>query len=328
MDRFKKIRAYHTGVLLAITDWITLFPFLAYLKWKTTRSVRLEYAGDKEQIKRDIRHGAIFITNHRDICLDAAFLSVLLRCRYNIRPYIGIGNNLFGKWWIEPLARLNRVFVVIRGGKPHELRENAQLLSDYINHLRARHKSIWIAQREGRAKDSNDLTQPSVLKMFTLGTEDFISQLKALNICPVSISYEYDPCDYLKAAEMQLRRDNPHWHKTKRDDLKSMSTGIWGQKGRVVFRMTPSINPELDAIAAKTSQLHEQAQLVAEVIDRHIHAAYEIFERGEAFDQYIESRIALIDIPNKDENFLREKLYEMYNYPVLNHKKALANNQQ
>ena len=159
---------------------------------------------------------------------------------------------------------------------------------------------------------------------------DFYKAIKDLNICPVSISYEYDPCDYLKAREMQLKRDNPRWRKTKRDDVESMATGIHGRKGRVVYRLTPSINPEIDVMLAahpeyRTQPHSEQAQHICDIIDRHIHMGYEIFDRGTDFEAYIESRIALIDIPNKDEAFLREKLYEMYNNPVINHQKAVEN---
>ena len=226
MDKYKKIRAYHTEGLQAVFDWVTVLPFLMHISRKTTTSVELAYLGDRKRIEQDIRHGAFFMTNHRDICMDSAWLSERLRKRYFIRPYIGIGNNLFGKWWIEPLVRTLRCFVVIRNVSPREQLANSQLLSEYIQMLRRKGKSIWLAQRQGRAKDGNDLTQPGVLKMLTLGTEDFFEAVKLLNICPVSINYEYDPCDYLKAREMQLVRDNPAWRKSRRDDLISMQVGI------------------------------------------------------------------------------------------------------
>ena len=240
---------------------------------------------------------------------------------------MGVGNNLFAKPWIEHLMRFMRCFVVKRGAGAHAQLENAKQLSAYIRMLRSQGHSIWLAQREGRAKDSNDLTQASVLHMLTLGDDDFFENVKALNICPVSITYEFDPCDYLKAAEMQLKRDNPKWRKSKRDDVKSMQTGIRGEKGRVVYRLTPSINPEIEALLAaepewRTAPIHDQLQRVCDIIDRHIHQGYEIFDRGTEFDAYIESRLAMIDIPNKDEAFLRDKLYEMYNNPVINYKKA------
>ena len=327
MDKYKDIRAYRVGWILAITDFFMAFPLLKIWALRTTKGIRLEYLGDRKQIEKDIRHGAFFMTNHRDIILDAAWLSFRLRMRYFIRPFMGVGNNLFAKPWIEHLMRFLRCFVVKRGAGAHAQLENAKQLSAYIRMLRSQGHSIWLAQREGRAKDSNDLTQASVLHMLTLGDDDFFENVKALNICPVSITYEFDPCDYLKAAEMQLKRDNPKWRKSKRDDVKSMQTGIRGEKGRVVYRLTPSINPEIEALLAnepewRTAPIHDQLQRVCDIIDRHIHQGYEIFDRGTEFDAYIESRLAMIDIPNKDEAFLRDKLYEMYNNPVINYKKA------
>ena len=329
-SKFKKIRAYHTGFILPLVDFLILWPILLIMRRKTATSLDLRFLGDKKAIEQDIRRGAFFMTNHRDICMDNAWLTYLLRTRYFIHPYFGIGNNLFGKWWIEHVVRFLRGFVVIRNGGFRDQRENAITLSEYIRHLRKRHKSIWLAQREGRAKDGNDVTQPGVLKMLTFEAEDFFESIKELNICPVSISYEFDPCDYLKAREMQLKRDNPKWKKSRKDDLVSMKVGIDGQKGRIVYRLTPSINHDIDEALAAHPELrelsrNEQIQFVCQLIDRHIHLGYEIYERGEAFDQYIESRLQLIHLSNKDTDYLRERLYEMYNYPVLNYNKAKNN---
>ncbi len=326
-DNFKDIRAYRVGWLLTICDFLFAFPLLWIWALRTTKGIKLDYMGDRKQIEKDIKHGAFFMTNHRDIVLDSAWLSLLLRCKYFIRPFIGIGNNLFAYKWIEVLVRFNRCFVVKRGAGAHAQMENSKQLSAYIRSLREEGKSIWLAQREGRAKDSNDLTQPSVLHMLTLGDEDFFKNVKALNICPVSITYEYDPCDYLKAAEMQLKRDNPKWKKRAKDDVLSMKTGIRGYKGHVIYRLTPSINPEIDAMLAahpeyREAPIHDQLQHVCDIIDRHIHRGYEIYEHGTDFDAYIESRLAMIDIPNKDEAFLRTKLYEMYNNPKINYEKS------
>ena len=216
MDKFRDIRAYHTAGLVYVTDYLFVLPFLHRLVRKQTKGLKLDYLQlpgktpkeSRKAIEHDIRHGAFYMSNHRDIVMDAAFLGRLIIPRYCQHPYIGIGNNLFGKWWIEPLCRHLRTFVVKRNGTPRELMQSSQLLSEYILHLRKKHKSIWMAQREGRAKDSNDRTQPSVLKMLTLSAEtnsEVIDQLKVLNICPVSLNYEYDPCDYLKAQEFQLK---------------------------------------------------------------------------------------------------------------------------
>lgn len=328
MDKFKHIRAYRVGWLLPLIDFLVLYPLLLVMKRKTACALQLKYYGDKKLIEKDIRNGGFFMTNHRDICMDAAWLTFLLRTRYFIHPFFGIGNNLFGKWWIEHVVRTLRAFVVIRNGGFREQIENATTLSEYMRHLRRRKKSIWLAQREGRAKDSNDVTQPGVLKMLTIDAEDFFESIKELNICPVSISYEYDPCDYLKAREMQLKRDNPNWKKSRKDDLVSMQVGINGYKGKIVYCMTPSINHDIDKALEEHPDLkqmsrNDQIQFVCKIIDRHIHAAYEIYERGETFEKYIEEQISKIHLSNKDTDFLREKLYEMYNNPVKNHAIAI-----
>ncbi len=328
MDKFKHIRAYRVGWILPLVDFLIIYPILMRIKKKTASSLELQYLGDRKQIEKDIKHGAFFMTNHRDICMDSAWLTCLLRTKYFIHPYIGIGNNLFGKWWIEHVVRTLRAFVVIRNGGFREQVQNATTLSQYIRHLRRKGKSIWLAQREGRAKDGNDVTQPGVLKMLNIDAENFFEGVKELNICPVSISYEYDPCDYLKAREMQLKRDNPNWRKSRKDDLVSMSVGINGYKGKMVYRLTPSINREIDEALAQNPELmnlsrNEQIQLVCQIIDRHIHLGYEMYERGEKFDQYIEEQLSKIHLSNKDEEFLREKLYEMYDNQVKNYEKAV-----
>jgi hypothetical protein len=330
MDKFRHIRAYRTGWILPVVDFLIIYPILLIMKRKTTQGIQLHYHGDKQQIQQDIRHGAFFMTNHRDIVMDAAWLTYLLRTRYFIHPYFGIGNNLFGKWWIEHVVRFLRAFVVIRNGGFRDQVNNATTLSQYIRHLRKRHKSIWLAQREGRAKDGNDVTQAGVLKMLTIDAENFFESVKELNICPVSISYEYDPCDYLKAREMQLKRDNPTWKKSRKDDLVSMQVGINGQKGRIVYRLTPSINHDIDQLLALHPEMldksrNEQIQCVCQIIDQHIHAAYEIYPRGKEFDAYIDSRLQMIHLSNKDESYLRERLYEMYNNPVKNYQLAKNN---
>lgn len=326
MSKYKDIRAWRIGPARILADILFHWPYLAKLAHDTASSLTLDYTTDQQYVvEKDLHHGAFFMTNHRDIVMDSAWLSYLVERKYGIRPFIGIGNNLFGKKWIEPFVRLNRAFVVIRDGSPRELLQRSKTLSEYIHHLRAEHKSIWLAQREGRAKDGNDLTQPAVLKMLAMGSDKpFLDAICDLNICPVCINYEYDPCDYLKAREMQLKRDNPEWKKTKEDDLESMATGIKGWKGKVVFRMTPSINHWINAYRIELSDMtrNEQIEAVAQRIDKQIHANYEIYERGTDFETYLQQQCDKIDLPNKDEQFLMDKLREMYNNPIRNYEKS------
>ena len=174
----------------------------------------------------------IFLSNHRDIVLDSAFLDVLLvKAGYPTTVEIGIGDNLLIYPWIKCLVRMNKAFTVRRGLTAHEMMRSSQLMSRYIHYAVTQKKeNIWIAQREGRAKDSSDHTQDAVLKMLAMGGE-----LRELNICPLTISYEFDPCDYLKAQEFQQKRDNPAFKKSRQDDLDNMKTGIFGYKGRVHY---------------------------------------------------------------------------------------------
>ena len=334
-DPFKDIRAYRTGWLLTIWDFLIAFPTLWLLSKRTTTGLKLDYLGDRKLIEQDIKHGAFFMSNHRDIVMDAAWLSMLLRFRYFIRPFIGIGNNLFAHKWIEIFVRFNRCFVVKRGAGIHAQLENAKQLSAYIHYLREHGKSIWLAQREGRAKDSNDRTQAAVLHMLTIDfeqqnrpIEEFFDYVKELNICPVSINYEYDPCDYLKAREMQLKRDNPKWRKRAKDDVESMVTGIRGEKWRVVYRLTPSIKHDIDRMLERFPYyrglpIKDQIEHLCYIIDRHIFQGYEMYNRGTEFDAYLESRLTKIELSDTDEAFLRERLKEMYMNPVINHKDSL-----
>ena len=127
--------------------------------------------------------------------------------------------------------RVNKSFVVRRDLTGRQMLESSKILSTYIRQeVHDKNLSVWIAQREGRSKDNSDLTQSSLVKMLAMGgpSRDLIQNIRDLHVVPVAISYEYDPCDYLKAAEFQLKRDNPEWKKSKEDDIKSMVTGLRG----------------------------------------------------------------------------------------------------
>ncbi|MCQ2346162.1 MAG: 1-acyl-sn-glycerol-3-phosphate acyltransferase [Paludibacteraceae bacterium] len=319
MKEINRIRAVKNGALLCITDRIIVLPVLRRMVRKTADG--LELLGTENISPKE---GHLFLTNHRDIVLDSSWLTLLLREKWNIRPYIGIGNNLFGKWWIEPFVRFNRCFVVIRDGNPKDRITHATILGQYIRNRISERHSVWLAEREGRSKDGNDLCQPAVLKMLTMGEDNLLDAIKALNICPVSISYEFDPCDYLKAREMQLKRDNPEWKKSKEDDLLSMRTGIYGKKGHVVFHLTPSINTWIDEHIDSLRQMPRNNQLaaIAQRIDFQIHSNYHIFERNESFDRYLRQQIDKISVPDKDNDFLLEQMKNMYLNPVINYEKS------
>lgn len=289
-----------------------------------------------------------YISNHRDIVLDASILCILhLNAGYDTCE-ICLGDNLLAQPWISDLVRVNKGIIVKRGVGTRQQYEVSKQLSDYIHFaIDEKKQSVWIAQREGRAKNSDDKTQLSVLKMLTLGGEGngFLENILKLNITPVSLSYEFDPCDYLKAEEFQLKRDNPEYKKTAEADLKNMETGILGYKGNIHFQIAPSINPLLSQID-KSADKNEQVSQVAALIDKVIYLNYRFYPvnyvaydklwgddnrfkdkytetEAREVDNYFQQQLAKIDIPDKDVPFLTEKLLEMYAYPVKNYLNAI-----
>ena len=296
-----------------------------------------------------ITRPALFVSNHRDIVMDSALMDLVLFRAGLDSVEIGIGDNLLAAPWIRTLVRINKSFIVQRGLPVREMPKAFLELSGYIRHaITKKQTGVWIAQREGRAKDSDDRTQESILKMFALsGTKSFIENLKELNICPATISYEYDPCDYLKAKEFQQKRDNANFKKSPQDDLLNMKTGIMGDKGHVHFTFTPSINSELEQIEASIDNRKEQIEEIVKLIDKRIHSNYIIYpinkvaydellnttrftpevspeERSEV-ESYLEQQLNKIDLPNKDYDFLRHKLLEMYANPLINYLAATQN---
>ncbi|MDD3490687.1 MAG: 1-acyl-sn-glycerol-3-phosphate acyltransferase, partial [Paludibacter sp.] len=210
-----------------------IYPFLQYIEANLTKGIELQLPENFDTTK-----SYLYISNHRDIILDSALLCAKLIEKGMDTVEIAIGDNLLVFPWIEELVRVNKSFIVKRGLSPRQILESSKKLSSYIRlTINEKQQSIWIAQREGRAKDSNDRTQESLLKMMNMsGNGSIAENLAELNICPLSISYEYDPCDYLKAREFQQKRDNPAHKKSPQDDLINMQTGVMGFKGRVVYR--------------------------------------------------------------------------------------------
>lgn len=283
-----------------------------------------------------------YISNHRDIILDSGFLSILLVDQGMDTVEIAIGDNLLIYPWIKKLVRVNKSFIVQRALTMRQMLEASTRMSRYMHYTIAeKNQSIWIAQREGRAKDSNDRTQDSVLKMLAMGGEgDLIDRLKEMNIAPLAISYEYDPCDFLKAREFQLKRDIEGYKKTTQDDLINMQTGLFGYKGKVHFQVASCINDELEQIDRSLPK-PELFAAISACIDQRIYRNYRMYpgnyvaydwlnetteftgiysqEEKQQFVGYIEQQLGKIEIPNKDEAFLREKLLLMYANPLINH---------
>ncbi len=250
-----------------------MFPFLEMLAKTTTSGITL---GGVKHLNPGRSY--TFITNHRDIVLDASFLNLAFLRRDLPTSEVAIGDNLLIFPWISDLVRLNKSFIVKRNTGLREGLLAAKKLSAYIHHcILEKNESVWIAQREGRAKDSSDHTQESLVKMLSIGGEgSFMEKLKEINLMPVAISYEYDPNDYLKAREFLMRRRNPDFKKSQRDDLFSMETGLLQFKGKVHFQLTPRINSKLDQIG-NFGDINTAARYVVKIIDQAIHRSYLIY---------------------------------------------------
>lgn len=288
-----------------------------------------------------------YVSNHRDIILDSGFLSILLVEQGMDTVEIAIGDNLLVYPWIKKFVRVNKSFIVQRALTMKQMLESSARMSRYMHYtIKQKNQSIWIAQREGRAKDSNDRTQDSVLKMLAMGGEgDIVDRLMEMNIAPLAISYEYDPCDYLKAQEFQLKRDVDGYKKTMQDDLRNMETGLYGYKGKVHFQAAPCINDALEKMDRSLAR-QELFARISSLIDERIHRNYRIYpgnyvahdlltgttefsthytlEEKEKFENYLVSQLDKIVIPDKDTTFLRGKMLLMYANPLINY---LATNQ-
>lgn len=317
------------------------YDFLNGLLKKTSAGIDM----DRAAIDKKKRY--TFVSNHRDIVLDSAFLDkLLIDAGFDTTCEIAIGDNLLSLPWVKDLVRVNKSFIVRRGLSPRETLAASRTLSEYMHFvINEKNDNIWIAQREGRAKDSHDRTQPAILKMMAMGGQgSVVERLAGLHIVPLSISYEYDPCDFLKAAEFQLKRDVEGWKKSAHDDVVSMQTGIMGYKGRIHYHCSPCIDDYLYGEAAGLPKT-DVFDAVAAHIDKEIHRNYCLFpinyvaldmlggtalhndkytlEDKAVFEQYFAGQMAKIDIPNKDESFLYERMLKMYANPAVNYLSAI-----
>ena len=297
----------------------------------------------------DMEKRYTFVSNHRDIVLDSALLDVLLvdaGCKTTCE--IAIGDNLLSLPWVKDLVRINKSFIVERSVSLRQMLLSSKRLSDYMHLVIAqKHDNVWIAQREGRAKDSNDRTQESIIKMMVMGGEgSLVERLKGLHIVPLAISYEYDPCDFLKAQEFQLKRDISDWKKGPMDDVVSMQTGIMGYKGHIHYDAAPCIDAWLDTLDPDMPKA-DFFKAVATHIDEEVFRRYRLYpsnyvaldelegttahadrytaEQKAQFDGYIAQQMAKIQLPDKDEAFLRERLLTMYANPARNQEQLLKN---
>jgi 1-acyl-sn-glycerol-3-phosphate acyltransferase len=279
----------------------------------------------------------LFISNHRDILLDTTLLNAALFQNGHLMTASAIGDNLVQKSFIKTLARLNRNFLVLRGLSPREMLQSSKLLSEYMGQLLLHeNRSVWIAQREGRTKDGNDETNPGVLKMIGMASDeaDVMQYFKKLKIVPVSISYEYDPTDVLKMPQLLAEANNEVYIKSKNEDLNTILSGVMGQKKRIHLHIGKVLDTEIDQIVAENDSSNKQIQALAQKIDDAVLSnyklwptnfiAYDIVHKSSTyshlytesekslFERRLEMRIGL-DNPIALEGFLA-----MYANPVVN----------
>ncbi|WP_158967879.1 1-acyl-sn-glycerol-3-phosphate acyltransferase [Paraglaciecola sp. L3A3] len=235
----------------------------------------------------DLSQACLFISNHRDIALDPAFVNWALHVNGQDTVRIAVGDNLLKKEWVADLIRLNKCFIVKRSATDRrEKLAAAKLLSEYIEFtLNNDQQHIWIAQKEGRAKDGHDQTNPAIISMFTLNkpkTVEFADYLKTLRIVPVSISYEFDPCDISKARELQQLEEEGCYNKPDNEDVQSIVRGITGQKGRVHLHFGEQLTGDFD-----------NAKQVAEHLDHAILDGYKSFSTGPISAKMLDSNLAI-----------------------------------
>lgn len=219
----------------------------------------------------------IFMSNHRDIILDSAILNVLLRENGNKYTRAAIGSNLLINEWVTDLVKLDSCFVIERDITVREMLSSSSIHSKYIREvIEENQDSVWIAEREGRTKNGDDRAQPSLLKMLRMsGASNFAENFKALHIMPLSISYEWEPCDALKTAELYTKTVG-EYTKTPEADMNSMLTGLSAYKGRVHFHIDKLTDEELDAISPLPSN-GERIEALTKIIDTKIHKNFKLW---------------------------------------------------
>ena len=219
----------------------------------------------------DARQPYLYMSNHRDIAMDPAFTNYALHRAGRDTVRIAIGDNLLTKPWVSDLMRLNKSFIVKRSvSGPRELLASSKNLANYIQHsILQEHAPVWIAQREGRAKDGVDRTEPAVIKMLGMSrdkaSQSFGEHIASLGIVPVAISYELDPCDALKANELYQKATAGSYRKGDQEDVASIGKGIAGNKGRVHV-----------AFGTPLGDQFADANAVAAEIDRQVISAYRL----------------------------------------------------
>ena len=281
----------------------------------------------------------LFISNHRDITFDPAVLQYYLFSSHWKTSKIAIGDNLLKTPLLGEVGRLNKMIKVIRSGSLREKLTNSQHLAAYIQYsLFEEHESVWIAQRDGRTKDGNDYTKQGLLKMVSMSRdEDVVEKIRKMNIVPMAISYEYEPCAQLKAREMALSENGKHYEKRPGEDFESIKQGIFDQKGQVTLVLGKPLQEELDTVPAELNQ-NDKLYYICKLIDKQIYENYRLYpnnyiahdlmnannlyaehytnEQKQAFEQYLQRKSIIQDVSKEK---MMDYLLRIYATPVDNH---------
>lgn len=256
----------------------------------------------------------LFISNHRDIILDTSLLNCSLFEHGLVMTASAIGDNLVKKTFLLMLSKLNRNFLVQRSLSPRELLMSSKLMSEYIGQLLLReNRSVWIAQREGRTKDGNDMTQQGVLKMIAMGSdeEDVMDYFRKLKIVPVSISYEYDPTDALKMPRLIAEANSEKYIKEKNEDFITLLSGIMGQKKRIHIHVGDVLDTEIDAIKKDFDNNNKQIQALAQVIDDSVLSSYKLWPTNFIAYDLLHNTNTFADRYTENEKSVFERRLEM-----------------
>ena len=222
----------------------------------------------------------LFVSNHRDIMLDSSLLQYILHSNDFRTTEITFGSNLMNPQLVVDIGKANKMFKVIRSSNIREFLKNSQHLSEYIRYtITEKGESIWIAQRNGRTKDGFDATDQGIIKMFCMSkTSDLIESINELNIAPLAISYQIEPCDILKTRELYMSGNGEKYVKQPGEDLNSILTGITQQKGNVnISFCEPLTKEELEFDHKTSNEFHKN---VASLIDKHIYKNYKLYDNN------------------------------------------------
>ena len=309
------------------------------VEWVIAKTVRnFSYCG-VEKLKALDGKKFLAMSNHRDIILDPAIFQVILIKNHIPETQICVGDNLLkNNKSVELLIRSNRMIKVIRGISARELYLSSQILSRYIREtITSGTASVWIAQRQGRTKDGIDITEQGLLKMVDMsGNEDFVKNFMEVNIVPLSISYEYEPCDILKARELLISRTQKYV-KTETEDLESIMMGIKQPKGNVHLEIGDPLTEE-EITEASLCDKNDRYQKIRHAVDRRVIRGYKLWktnymaydivngegkyaseytpEEMEAFKAYIDGQLGKVE-PELNREDLRDILLHIYSNPVL-----------